>query len=85
MNRRIRNRTYGGVGGRGLGAPSYLILRDDGTRYAEKLRGAGVPVSLRCHERFIHGVFSMDGIIESVRPAVVEMAGVLRKAFGESK
>jgi len=25
VNRRIRNRTYGGVGGRGLDAPFYLI------------------------------------------------------------
>ena len=39
MNRRIPNGTYGGVGGRELGAPSYPIAPGMGATYKVKVVG----------------------------------------------
>ena len=59
----------------------YDILRDDGTFYFEKLRKAGVPVTLKCYEQFTHAFLTMDGIVDSVRPAIIEIAEMLRRGF----
>ena len=59
----------------------YDILRDDGVQYAQKLQEAGVPATLKCYEAFIHGVFSMDGIVDAARPAIVEMAAMLKQGL----
>jgi acetyl esterase len=56
----------------------YDILRDDGTEYCRKLRDAGVAATLTCYEHFIHGAFNMDGIIDSVGPAIVQTASMLK-------
>ncbi len=44
MNRRMRDRTYGGVRGRGLGAPSYSISAAEKCR-TEKGDGERFPIS----------------------------------------
>jgi acetyl esterase len=44
-------------------------LRDEGQRYAERLRAAGVPVTSRCFDSTIHACASFAGAI----PAGVEM------------
>ena len=59
----------------------YDMLRDDGTQYFQKLQSAGVPATLKCYGHFIHGVFNMDGIVDSVRPAIVEIAEMLKKGL----
>jgi acetyl esterase len=59
----------------------YDMLRDDGTLYFEKLQDAGVPVTLKCYEHLIHGVLNMDGIVECVRPAIVEIAEMLKRGL----
>ena len=59
----------------------YDILRDDGTLYFKKLRDAGVPVTLKCYEHLTHGVLNMDGIVDSVRPAIVEIAETLMRGL----
>jgi acetyl esterase len=54
-------------------------LRDEGRAYAERLREAGVPVDLRCEESLIHGFWSMTGVIDAARSAVLDVAGAIRR------
>ncbi len=56
-------------------------LRDEGETYGEKLRAAGVPVTVSRYEGMIHGFFSMYEVLEKGRLAVDESAAALRKAF----
>src|SRR5437764_941832 len=53
-------------------------LRDEGEAYAEKLRAAGVQVSLRRHDDLIHGFINFTGVGTRFREALAEMAGALR-------
>jgi acetyl esterase len=53
-------------------------LRDEGQAYAEALREAGVRVDDRCHQRLIHGFFSMGGIVPAARLAALNFADRLR-------
>jgi acetyl esterase len=41
-----------------IGTAGHDPLRDDGTRYAELLRGAGVPVELSNEPTLVHGYIS---------------------------
>ncbi|HJL16327.1 MAG TPA: alpha/beta hydrolase [Sandaracinaceae bacterium LLY-WYZ-13_1] len=52
-------------------------LRDEGEAYAEALREAGVPTTLRCYESQIHGFVQMGGIVESAAHATDDLAAVL--------
>jgi acetyl esterase len=57
-------------------APAVIVtagfdpLRDDGRRYAEALRAAGVEVDLRCYDDQIHGFFGMGIIPECLALAI---------------
>lgn len=62
----------------------YDPLRDQGDRYAERLRGAGVDVTHRCHPGMIHGFMGMAGAIDRAGEAVAEAADALRRAFTET-
>ena len=53
-------------------------LRDEGEAYAEKLRAAGVQVSLRRHDDLIHGFINFTGVGTRFREALAETAGALR-------
>lgn len=48
----------------------YDILRDEGERYAEALREAGVPVELKRYEGVIHGFVHFSGFIDQGRVAL---------------
>ncbi len=57
------------------------VLRDEGRLYAQKLRSGGVAVTEKCYGDLIHGFFSLDGLIDQVRPAIEELAERLRAWF----
>src|SRR5262245_4069021 len=64
----------------------YDVLRDEGERYAERLRAAGVATTLTRHAGMIHGFFVMLGRLDQAQGAVDEacewLAGVLRRDEG---
>ena len=53
-------------------------LRDEGVAYAERLREAGVPVSLRVHPGLVHTFANLTAICPSARQAMLEACGALR-------
>jgi acetyl esterase len=59
----------------------YDPLRDEGERYAERMRAAGTPVQLRRFDGMIHGFFTMGAVIDQGRIAIQQSAAALRTAF----
>src|SRR5438094_475196 len=57
------------------------VLHDDGERYAEALRGAGVAVEYREYPGMIHGFFGMVPIIDDAMVAQRAVAAAFRQAF----
>ncbi len=62
----------------------YDPIRDQGEQYAEKLRAAGVPVTLSRYEGMVHGFFAMSGTLDGGRRALAEAAEALRTWFGDT-
>ncbi|MGD9536812.1 MAG: alpha/beta hydrolase [Alphaproteobacteria bacterium] len=56
-------------------------LRDEGEAYAERLRQAGVAVTLKRYESMIHGFVSITGLLPSAEAGLVDSAAALRDAF----
>jgi len=52
-------------------------LRDEGEAYAERLRDAGVPVTVKRYDGLIHGFFGMGLVIEAAKTASAEIATTL--------
>jgi acetyl esterase/lipase len=70
------------------GAPPAFIavaghdpLRDDGVRYAEALRSAGVPVDLRTYEDMVHGFLRWGGVVDRAGELIDELGAAARAAF----
>jgi acetyl esterase len=53
-------------------------LRDEGVAYGERLREAGVPVSLHLHPGLVHTFANLTAICPSARQAMLEACGALR-------
>jgi acetyl esterase len=70
--------------------PAYVVtaafdpLRDEGEEYAEALRAAGTPVTLRRFPGFIHAFIAGAGVSRNARDALVEIAGATRAMFAGS-
>lgn len=60
----------------------YDPLRDEGNAYAEKLREAGVAVTLTEYEGMIHGFFGMGAMVDRSAVAVREVADFLSAVAG---
>ncbi len=59
----------------------YDPLRDEGEKYAERLRAAGVLARATRYKGMIHPFFSMAGVLDQARMALAESAKALRSAF----
>ena len=68
-------------------APATIILaqidplRSDGEAYAEKLRAAGVPVTLQRYDGVTHEFFGMGAVVDKAKQAQQLAAQQLRAAF----
>jgi acetyl esterase len=56
-------------------------LRDEGARYAETLRAAGVAVDHRLYAGMVHGFARMGGRVDRGQRALDEAAAALRRVF----
>jgi acetyl esterase len=59
-------------------------LRDEGEEYAEALRAAGTPVTLRRFPGFIHAFIAGAGVSRNARDALVEIGGATRAMFARA-
>jgi len=56
----------------------YDPLRDEGERYAERLRAAGVSVALSRFDGMIHGFLRFRGVLDAAEEANAEIAAFIR-------
>jgi acetyl esterase len=59
----------------------YDPLRDEGEAYADALRGAGVPVTMRRYDGMIHGFVSMPTLFPEADEAMQHIGDVVHSAF----
>jgi acetyl esterase len=57
-------------------------LRDDGEAYAERLREAGVPVTVQRYDGQIHGLFWLGGMCDRYSGLVEDIAREVKAALG---
>jgi len=71
------------------GLPSAMVvtaefdpLRDEGEMYAQKLRDAGISVTLRRYDGMIHGFVRRTDVLDKARVALDEITTALRDVLG---
>lgn len=57
------------------------VLYDDGVRYRDALKAAGVPVEYKCYPGMIHGFFGMAPDVDVAVEAQRDVAAALKRAF----
>jgi acetyl esterase len=72
---------YGGVAPAWIAAAEFDPLYDEDIAYAEKLRTAGVRVTLARYEGMIHEFFKMGGYVPEVAAAHADAVRALREAL----
>lgn len=77
----IRAPSLAGVAPAFVLTAEYDVLHDDGVRYAEALRKAGVPVEYRDYPGMIHAFFGMAPAVDGAVQAQRDVIGALRKAL----
>lgn len=60
-------------------------LRDNGARYSDALKAAGVPVRYTTYCGAVHGYLNMPGVVPAARHALQEVVDELDAAFGERR
>lgn len=63
----------------------YDPLRDEGEAYGNRLKEAGVPVTLTRYNGVIHGFIAMAAFLKQGKNALEETTDLLRSAFGEGR
>lgn len=56
-------------------------LHDEGKLYAERLKEAGIPVTYKCYEGFIHAFLHMNDSVPAVETALQEISEIVKKAL----
>jgi len=56
-------------------------LHDEGEAYADKLKAAGVPVTLLKHNSMLHGYINLTGYVEGARAAVDEIFANIKRGL----
>lgn len=64
-----------------IGTAEYDPLRDDGTRYAESLSAAGVPVELYNAPTLVHGFVSFALVVPAAADAINRGVAALKAAL----
>ncbi|HIK11224.1 MAG TPA: alpha/beta hydrolase [Oscillatoriaceae cyanobacterium M33_DOE_052] len=59
----------------------YDILRDEAEAYGERLRQAGIPVTITRYDGMIHGFVSMGAFLDTAAVALTEITTALTGAF----
>jgi len=59
----------------------YDVLRDEGERYAERLRAAGLPTRLKRYDGAIHGFVNMSAVVDLGRLGLADSIAWLREIF----
>lgn len=59
----------------------YDVLRDEGERYAARLRAAGVPTTLTRYPGMVHGFFAMPALFDQAQQAIAEAVDWLKTQF----
>ena len=70
--------------------PAYIMLagydplHDEGLAYAEKLRAAGVKVTLADYSEMVHGFIYMQTVLPQARDAVASAAKAVKKTLDDA-
>ncbi|MEE2750619.1 MAG: alpha/beta hydrolase [Myxococcota bacterium] len=68
-----------------LAIAGFDLLRDEGLAYAEKLKAAEVPVTVKLHSGMFHGFMQTTGIVPASGVALQEIGLALRAGLHPSK